>query len=41
MWTEREGSSRPLSALNMKRLGMATDTIVQATVLTKEEVEGL
>jgi len=25
----------------MKRLGMATDTIVQATVLAKEEVEGL
>jgi len=28
-------------ALNMKRLGMATDSIVQATGLTREEIEGL
>ena len=28
-------------ALNMKRLGIATDTIVQTTGLTREEIEGL
>ena len=28
-------------ARNLKRIGVATETIVQATGLTKEEVEGL
>ena len=29
------------TARNLKRIGVATETIVQATGLTKEEVEGL